>query len=326
MPGSGSQASITIYDHAYERLFVRAVFVSAQTYILNWSVEDSDGWGYASEGVALHAYSNGVQLANGRSYPAFASVDFVLTLPAGLEPVSWTDNVTVDPDDNARASIERLEADTTVRATLRKKAAVIVSFQVKDTGDGTHGTLTAAVDEATLENGESVFCGDTVIFTASPENGYRAQAWEDVAYVYANELMTGTSATTFSPNVTTTRGMFVTILYRLEGEPAVSDNCPFNDVKSGSYYEKAITWAAANGIVSGYGNGRFGPDAPITREQMAVILYCYTQFKKLDVSAGEDADILSYKDVQKISEYAFSAMQWICGESSLNGSDGNLMS
>ena len=149
--------------------------------------------------------------------------------------------------------------------------------------------------------------------------------YEDVAYVYTNNLMNGTNTTMFSPNTTTTRGMIVTILYRLEGEPSVSDNCHFADVKSGSYYEKAITWAAAKGIVSGYGNNQFGPDDPITREQMAVILFRYAQYKGLDVSAGEDTNILSYSDALDISEYAFPAMQWICGESILNGSDGNLM-
>lgn len=149
--------------------------------------------------------------------------------------------------------------------------------------------------------------------------------YEDVAYVYTNNLMNGTSTTMFSTNTTTTRGMIVTILYRLEGEPSVSDNCHFADVKSGSYYEKAITWAAAKGIVSGYGNNQFGPDDPITREQMAVILFRYAQYKGLDVSAGEDTNILSYSDALDIFEYAFPAMQWICGESILNGSDGNLM-
>ena len=149
--------------------------------------------------------------------------------------------------------------------------------------------------------------------------------YADVAYVYANGLMAGTSVTTFSPNVTTTRGMIVTILYRLEGEPAISVDCPFDDVKSGSYYEKAIIWAAAKGIVSGYGSDLFGPDDPITREQMAVILFRYAQYKGLDVSAGEDTNILSYSDALDIPEYAFPAMQWICGVSILNGSDGNLM-
>lgn len=164
--------------------------------------------------------------------------------------------------------------------------------------------------------------GVDVPFTDVSENDW---FYADVAYVYANGLMAGTSMITFSPNVTTTRGMIVTILYRLEGEPTISGICPFDDVKSGSYYEKAITWAAAKGIVSGYGSDLFGPDDPITREQMAVILFRYAHYKGLDVSAGEDTNILSYNDALDISEYAFPAMQWICGESILNGSDGNLM-
>ena len=137
--------------------------------------------------------------------------------------------------------------------------------------------------------------------------------------------MSGTSADTFSPETATTRGMIVTILYRLEGEPEISGSCAFDDVKSGWYYENAIAWAAANGIVSGYDNGLFGPDDAITREQLATILYRYAQYKGLDVSVGEDTNILSYNDALDISEYAVPAMQWLCGEGIMSGSDGNLM-
>lgn len=149
--------------------------------------------------------------------------------------------------------------------------------------------------------------------------------FEDVAYAYENGLMSGTSADTFSPETATTRGMIVTILYRLEGEPEISGRCAFDDVKSGWYYENAIAWAAANGIVSGYDNGMFGPDDAITREQLATILYRYAQYKGLDVSVGEDTNILSYNDALDISEYAVPAMQWLCGEGIMSGSDGNLM-
>ena len=149
--------------------------------------------------------------------------------------------------------------------------------------------------------------------------------FEDVAYAYENGLMSGTSADTFSPETATTRGMIVTILYRLEGEPEISGSCAFDDVKSGWYYENAIAWAAANGIVSGYDNGLFGPDDAITREQLATILYRYAQYKGLDVSVGEDTNILSYNDALDIYEYAVPAMQWLCGEGIMSGSDGNLM-
>ena len=162
--------------------------------------------------------------------------------------------------------------------------------------------------------------------TELPFTDVRGDDWfyDDVAYVYENGLMNGTSATTFSPYISTTRGMIVTILYRMEGKPAVLEACPFTDVKAGAYYERAIVWAAENGIVKGYGNGCFGPDDQITREQMAAILYRYAKYRGLDVSVGEDTNILSYDDALDISEYAVPAMQWACGAQIIQGTDGRL--
>ncbi|MDY3923286.1 MAG: S-layer homology domain-containing protein [Ezakiella sp.] len=143
--------------------------------------------------------------------------------------------------------------------------------------------------------------------------------FEDVAYVYDKGLMNGTSATIFAPHITTTRGMIVTILYRLENEPAVSGSLPFDDVKPGSYNENAIMWAAENNIVTGYGNGKFGPEDHITREQMAAILWRYAKYKGYDVSIGEDTNILSYGDALSVSKYAISAIQWAFGDGIMNG-------
>lgn len=159
-------------------------------------------------------------------------------------------------------------------------------------------------------------------FTDVNENDW---FYENVAYVYEHGMMAGTSKTTFSPNVTTTRGMVVTVLYRLEGSPVLSNSSSFSDVASGAYYQDAIAWAVANGITSGYGNGKFGPNDPITREQFAAFLYRYAKYKGLDVSVGEDTNILSYNDALTISEYAFPAMQWLCGEGIMQGNNGNLM-
>ena len=159
-------------------------------------------------------------------------------------------------------------------------------------------------------------------FTDVNENDW---FYEDVAYVYEHGMMAGTSKTTFSPNATTTRGMVVTVLYRLEGSPVLSSSSSFSDVASGAYYQDAVAWAVANGITSGYGNGKFGPNDPITREQFAAFLYRYAKYKGLNVSVGEDTNILSYNDALTISEYAFPAMQWLCGEGIMQGSNGNLM-
>ena len=150
--------------------------------------------------------------------------------------------------------------------------------------------------------------------------------YDDVKYVFDKGLMKGTSDTTFSPADPTSRGMIVTILYRLEGEPAVAAECPFSDVEAGKYYEKAVIWAAENKIVNGYGDGKFGPDDNVTREQLAAILFRFAQFKGYDVSVGEDTNILSYNDAFSISEWAMPAMQWACGAGLLQGDGaGNLM-
>ena len=139
---------------------------------------------------------------------------------------------------------------------------------------------------------------------------------EAVQYMLDNEMMNGTSATMFGPNTTTTRGMIVTILYRLEGEPdAAASN--FTDVASNMYYADAINWAAANGIVNGVSETSFAPDNQITREQMAAILYRYAQFKGYDVSASNS--LTNYTDASQISEYATTAMQWANAEGLITG-------
>ena len=142
--------------------------------------------------------------------------------------------------------------------------------------------------------------------------------YEDaVWYVYENGLMAGTSDTTFAPDITTSRGMIVTILYRLEGTPAVSGASGFADVVDGQYYTDAVAWAAANNIVGGYGNGLFGPNDTITREQMAAILYRYAQYKGYDVTAS--ADLSGYSDAAQVSSYALAALQWANAEGLVNG-------
>ncbi|MBR4232024.1 MAG: S-layer homology domain-containing protein [Oscillospiraceae bacterium] len=146
-------------------------------------------------------------------------------------------------------------------------------------------------------------------------------AWyhEAVDYAVANGLMNGTSAKRFEPATATTRAMIVTILHRLEGEPVVNAINPFDDVIDGAWYTDAIIWAADNGIIEGYGDGRFGPNDDITREQLATILYRYAEYKGYDVSAGEDTNILSYDDYADISEWAIPAIQWAVGTSLIKG-------
>ena len=145
-----------------------------------------------------------------------------------------------------------------------------------------------------------------------------------VDYAVDQGMMNGVGGNKFAPDAATTRGMIVTVLYRLEGEPSVG-SAAFADVHDGEYYAKAVAWASANGIVNGYGNGKFGPNDAITREQFAAILYRYAKYKGYDVSVGESTNILSYADAQSISEYAVPAFQWSCGAGVMNGSNGKLL-
>ena len=139
---------------------------------------------------------------------------------------------------------------------------------------------------------------------------------EGVDYVIANGMMNGTGTNTFEPNSTTTRGMIVTILYRLEKEPAAGTS-PFTDVDAGQWYAKAVAWAAANGVVNGTSPTTFNPNDPITREQMAAILYRYASFKGYDVT--QKADLAGFTDVAQISDYAKDPMAWANKEGLIGG-------
>ena len=154
-------------------------------------------------------------------------------------------------------------------------------------------------------------------------------AWyyDAVQYVNENGLMAGTSANTFAPDRTTTRGMIVTILYRLEGSPDIENEIwgyPFKDVDANAYYATAVYWARMNGIVAGYSDELFGPDDIITREQMATILYRYAQYKGYDTTAK--ADLSRYTDAAQVSSYAEEAVRWANAEGLINGTSATMLS
>ena len=147
--------------------------------------------------------------------------------------------------------------------------------------------------------------------------------YDDVAFVYENGLFSGTDSRSFSPNASMTRAMLVTVLYRLEGEPTLTGRSSFTDVRSGAYYEKAVIWAAANGIVTGTDSTSFSPAAKVTREQLAAILYRYAQYRKLDTDAS--AKLNSFTDADSVSAYASEALGWAVSEGLINGASGKLM-
>ena len=167
----------------------------------------------------------------------------------------------------------------------------------------------------------------TVEFTDGtlPFTDVRETDWfyDDVVFAYENGLFSGTTATTFSPYAPMTRAMLVTVLYRLEGEPAVTGRSGFSDVTIGSYYEAAVTWAADNGIVNGTSAVTFSPSENVTREQMAAILCRYAQYKQYGTSAS--ASLSAFSDAAAVSTYAKAPLSWAVAEKLVNGADGKLL-
>lgn len=188
--------------------------------------------------------------------------------------------------------------------------------KLTDKGDGKY-TFTMPGAKVELKATFAEIVPEPLPFVDVPDNAWYADA---VGYAYQNGMMNGTSQTTFSPDLTTSRGMIVTILYRAEGSPAVQASSDFQDVSADQYYADAVAWASDNGIVGGYGNGNFGPNDPITREQMAAILFRYAQYKGMTAATLEE-NLIGFPDHEEISGYAVQAMNWAVGKGLINGTD-----
>jgi len=162
----------------------------------------------------------------------------------------------------------------------------------------------------------------TLPFTDVPSGAWFREA---VEFVFSNNIFSGTSATTFSPNTPMTRGMFVTVLYRLDGQPAVAaDGSTFSDVRNpGAFYYNAVVWANTNGIVAGFADGTFRPSTSVTREQMAAIMHRYAEFRGHDLSAPGNAFDM-FPDVNNVSGFATEAMRWAVSQEIIRGSGGML--
>ena len=197
-------------------------------------------------------------------------------------------------------------------------------YRVKDVkvdGKSVGAVTTYTVDKLTVSTRiEIEFTNGTLPFTDVRESDW---FYDDVVFAYENGLFSGTSDTTFSPNTSMTRAMLVTVLYRLEGQPAVNGRSGFSDVQYNGYYEDAVTWAADNGIVNGISTTMFSPNANVTREQMAAILYRYAQYKKYNTAASSSLN--SFSDHTSVSGYAVASLQWSVAEKLVNGSNGKLM-
>ena len=196
---------------------------------------------------------------------------------------------------------------------------------VTDNGDGTY-RFTQPSSVVTIEvtfraAGSVADCPGDETCPMAQFTDLNMDLWyhDGIHYCLENGLMNGVGNALFAPNGTITRAQIVTIIYRLEGEPAVTDGSAFTDVADGTWYTDAVAWAAANEIMGGYGNGLFGPNDPITREQFAATLYRYAQYKGYDVSISENTNIQSFADFDAISEYAITAMQWTFDKGIITG-------
>ena len=183
--------------------------------------------------------------------------------------------------------------------------------------------LTNQVSEVSLTKNMTVYAGwradENPDIVANPFTDVFEKDWfyNDAMFVYKNGLMLGTSKTLFSPHGTVTRGMMATILWRMEGSLAPKDENSFTDVEAGRWYTDAITWAAENGIFAGYSKDKFGPDDPITREQLTAIFYRYADYKGYKLTATENLD--KFEDADKITDYAKTVMQWAVGNGLIKG-------
>ena len=293
---------------------------------MEYRLEDEDTW-TAITGDSVTGLKPGTYLVRVRGNGTALASEAVSVIISPYYPTRYPIYVE-ETDHGAVEAPTRAEAKESVTFTVTPdKGFMLGSLTVTDRqgndvaykslGDGKY-SFTMPWASVTIK---AVFVPDTLPFVdVKPTDWF----YEAVAYVYEHGLMDGVGSNRFAPNASTTRAMIVTILWRLEGEPEADDTMPFADVAADTWYTEAVRWAAGEGIVEGYSETAFGPNDPITREQLAAILWRYAKYLELDVSVGEDTNILSYTDAAEISEYAIPALQWACGSGLMEGANGSL--
>ena len=252
---------------------------------------------------------------------AVAPTTYDVVIPSALTNIVKMDKTKAAAGDTVTLTVSGEGTLTVTDANGKSVALTDLS-----SGKYTFKMPSSKVNVAFAASGETKPCDGGKDCPSAPFKDVDTGKWYHVSidYVLTHSIMNGVSGTSFAPNSNLTRGMLVQILFNLEGKPQ-SASASFSDVKVDAWYAKAVGWAAANKVVTGYTDGTFRPDAAVTREQAAAILYRYAQSKGIDVSAGEDTNILSYADALQTSEYAIPALQWAVGAGVLNGKSGNLL-
>ena len=317
---------------------------------VNGSYAQTTGAGNYAEGatVAIDAGTrsgytfDGWTSADGVTFANAGSAQTTFTMPAGDVTVTagftrissgpTTYAITAPDAENGtvRVSPSRASRGTTVTITVTpdegyelESLTVLDSrdneISLTDKGDGKY-TFTMPAGRVTVEASFAKIAPEPLPFGDVDDGDWFADA---VRFVYANGMMNGVSETDFAPHAATSRSMIVTILYRMEGEPVVDYAMDFTDVASDAYYTEAVRWAASKGIVGGYGNGLFGANDDVTREQLAAILYRYAACQGYDVS--QRADLSGFGDASSISGYAQEALSWAHAQGLVLGfEDGSL--
>lgn len=241
--------------------------------------------------------------------------------------------VTVDSVKNGKVTVSPSRADKgdTVTITVKPNDGYQLDKltvtdkngnTVKLTSKGSNKyTFTMPVSKVTVEASFAKTSSSPVDSFLDVNTG--AWYYDAVKYAVENGLMSGTGTYTFEPNTTLSRGMIAQMLYALEGKPSVSSASNFTDVSSSDWYDKAASWAQSKGIITGYEDGRFGPNDPLTREQLALILYNYA--KSEGHSTSTKADLSKFADDTSTSPWAQQAMSWAVGEGLLSGRGVNML-
>lgn len=287
----------------------------------------SGAWLEGSGTVTMNSLSDEVSLADSEISVTARGTNARFALVDGIDSatVSGSGNlalnctagdVTVTFNGTAANGVTLARSGDSVTISGASGGSVVVSENGATT---TTTTITPGQDVSVTLDGDINEEPDTPAGDM-PFTDVRTSDWfyDPVKYVYEEGLMTGTGATAFAPNVTTTRAMIVSILYRLEGGPAVSGNSsPFNDVHTSDWYYDAVRWAERTGVVGGVGDGRFAPNTAITREQLAAMLMNYANYKHQNVSAR--ADLSRYSDADRVSAWAEDAVAWANAEGYISG-------
>lgn len=245
---------------------------------------------------------------------------YTVTVPTAENGTITTDKATAQEGDTVTLTVRPAEGYVLQSLTATCAAAAPGTVPLQEKGEGIYtfampaGDVTVTGTFALEEEEEEPW--PPFPFTDVPETMWY---YDSVYYVYAHGLMNGTAATLFSPGNPTTRGMLVTILYRMEGSPQGAGWGPFTDVTPGAYYAQPIAWAAWNGIVNGITSTTFAPDRNVTREQMAAILYRYTAWKEWDVS--QQGNLFQFTDWQKVQTYARTPLAWAVASGLIQGKE-----